>query len=116
MIQVENYISNQTVANQEVLYILRELIMNHDKGIEEQFKWKIPFYKYNRKGLCYLNVNPKGVIEMGLIKGSLLKDDWDLLKSPHLKQIRHLKFSDIDTINFERVEAFLKQSIELMKR
>lgn len=116
MIQVQNYISQQSIDNQEILYVLREIVINANKQIEEQFKWKIPFYKYDKKGLCYLNVNPKGILEMGFMKGFLLVDNSNLLESQHLKQIRHLKFSEIDTIDFEAVDDFIQQSIKLIER
>ena len=93
---------------------MREVILHNNEDIEEHFKWRIPFYKYNKKGLCYLNVNPKGIIEMGFVQGRFLKDDENLLESQHLKQIRHLKFSNIDTIDFEAVDDFLKQSTQFL--
>ncbi len=112
MLQIENYINNQTIENQEILYLLREIIINNNAEIVEVFNWKIPYYKYKNKGLCYLNVNKKGKIELGFVQGYLLIDEHSRLESLHLKQIRHLKFSEIDKINFEAIDNFIHQSIQ----
>ncbi|NJN77650.1 MAG: DUF1801 domain-containing protein [Saprospiraceae bacterium] len=74
MIYVENYIERQNADNQIILYILRDVILGFNPLIEERFSYKIPFYYFNNKPLCYLNVNREGVVDLGFTKGYLMTD------------------------------------------
>lgn len=113
MIYIENYIERQTPENQVILYVLRDLILSINPLIEERFSYKIPFYFFNKKSLCYLTVNKKGVVDLGFTKGYLMSDMFNALQSLHLKQVRHLKFTNENEIDTSIIEYFIRQGIEI---
>ena len=53
---IEEYFLKQREPLQSVLLYLRQVIFETLPDIEEKYKYKIPFYYYNGKSLCYLNI------------------------------------------------------------
>lgn len=113
MIYIKNYIERQTLDNQLILYVLRDLILSFNPLIEERFSYKIPFYYFNKKPLCYLNVNKKGFVDLGFTKGYLMVDIFKVLQSQHLKQVRHLTFENVEMIEMAVIRHFGQQGIKM---
>lgn len=109
MLYINEYIERQTIENQSILYALREIIINFDGKIEEKFKYKIPYYHYRGKSFCYLSINKNGEVDLGLVNGNQMDDDYGFLQSHHLKIIRHLKFNTIEEEAFNHISYYLEQ-------
>jgi uncharacterized protein YdhG (YjbR/CyaY superfamily) len=53
---IEDYFLKQRKPLQSVMLFLRQIIKETLPEIEEKYRFKIPFYYYNGKQLCYLNI------------------------------------------------------------
>jgi hypothetical protein len=79
--------------------------------IEENIKYKIPFYSF--KGpLFYFNKKGRGV-NLGFYHGVKLKDETSILSGHELKMIRHFYFDQRTDIPMEIVKDLILQSIDI---
>lgn len=108
------YIENLPDHKRGIALELRSIILNSIPGVEEQYKYKCPFYVY-RGLLCYLSPTKNGMY-IGFIKGTSLQDEDQRLTGEHLKQIRHLNFNSISDIDEDVVKDFLFQAVEVNSR
>lgn len=115
MLYINEYIERQTIENQSILYLLRDVILNFDDEVEEKFKYKIPYYHYRGKSFCYLNIK-NDQVELGLINGNQMHDEFNILQNHHLKSIRHLQFNNIDETNLKYVPIYLEKGKVLLDK
>ncbi len=100
----------------EEMQALRNIVL--DCGLMEEWKWKHPCYTDHGKNICIMSPLKNHLI-LGFFKGSLLKDELKLLKSPgeHSNHSRYLKFESLDEIlkNPAEIKAYIFEAIEIEK-
>ncbi len=110
---ISSYIERQAEDQWELLYLLDDLITSSAHGVISEIKWKIPFYSY-RGPLCYINAKDSR-IEIGFLKGYLLKSHLDYLVHAKTKLVRHIHISSMEDFkqNVDKIEAILQEAILL---
>lgn len=107
--QVEAYILDLEPERREIALLLRDLIMSSAPGVEEAFKWKVPFYGY-RGALCYIN-NRKQGLDLGFLQGHLLSDPSGVLEDRGTKQVRHLNLRNKEQLISESFQQILQEAL-----
>lgn len=112
---VDNFLFDLPEKERLTMEILRDIIFETVKGVEESIKWRIPFYQYHGL-LCYLNYEKKSKqVCIGFIEGVLLKDEKGVL-SKDTQNIRKLYVPDIEKLKVRMLKSFLRQAIEINKK
>lgn len=107
--RVEAYILDLQLEEQKFVFLLREKLMNAAPGVEEAFKWKVPFYSYYG-ALCFINRTKKGV-EIGFVHGNEIEETFGLLEDRGTKQVRHLPISNQAQLLTEEFDIILQQAL-----
>lgn len=102
MEQVETYLTKQPLAQKEILISLRQLILSTFPGIEENFKYGVPWYQDK----FYL-VGLKDSVNLGFVIEGLSSKEQALFKGTG-KLMRHLKFKSIPEINQHQLQKLLR--------
>ncbi|RVU02730.1 DUF1801 domain-containing protein [Mucilaginibacter limnophilus] len=75
---IDDFFLNKEEPVKSCLQALREILLNYNPRITEEWKYSMPFYCYNGKMFCYLWVDKQtsqpyiGVVEGGRIDHPLL--------------------------------------------
>ena len=113
--RVEEYFYSKDEKFLELLFILRNAILNIDSRIIETIKYNIPFYIY-KKNIFYLNVHKDKYIDIGFTDGfNLTNCSHNLIAGDNrntMKSLRYYSISDLDESVLQEtlVEAILYQS------
>lgn len=87
---------------------LRKIIL--DCGLNEEFKWRLPCYTFQKKNIVILQ-NFKEYAALMFFKGSLLEDPHNVLVQPGKSQAqRQIRFKTVEEI--EELELIIKEYIE----
>ncbi|MDO6802820.1 DUF1801 domain-containing protein [Wenyingzhuangia sp. 1_MG-2023] len=54
MNNTNNFFEKQEEPNKSAFLFLRDFIINHESDIELLYKWKLPYFYFKGKPLCYL--------------------------------------------------------------
>ena len=83
-----------------MLYV-RSVILKTLPNVEEKYNYSIPFYHYNKKPFCYLNIlKGTNCVDVAFVKGFLLKDEFPPLKDyNNRKLVRSLQYNQLVSIN-----------------
>jgi hypothetical protein len=111
--KVEAYIKSFEKPKRVMLEALREVVLKTLPGVEEEFKYNVPFYK----PVCYLSIR-KGVACLSFCYGSFLPKKYGLVKERG-KFVRHLIFHSYKDTRKKKVfevlrTAYRKRSIGLL--
>lgn len=90
---------------------LRGLIVNAADGLEENIKWKVPFYYYHGP-LCYINAEKTGVV-LGFYRGGEMEDALGLFRASDLKQVRHIFIAREKDIEDYEIREYIYRSMDL---
>ena len=95
----ENYIFNQNEPYQSIMLYVRSVILKTLPNVKEKYNYSIPFYHYNNKPFCYLNIL-KGTfcVDVAFVKGSMLHKQF-----PELKDYNNRKF--VRSLQYDRLES-----------
>jgi hypothetical protein len=106
MNEVEVYIQNCKDKNQkQLLQYFHSVIMSFE-DITTKLSFKIPFYYYQKKWLCYINpIKPNG-IEFCFNKGFELSNKHQILEAKERVLVKGISF--FDTENEERIEQLIE--------
>lgn len=106
---VADYISDCDPRVQQIMYALREVIVNAHPQIQESIKYKLPFYTYH--GLLFF-LNPrKDYVEMGFCNGAFLHDERGIFKALDRAYIRHLYVYNIEDAFKDSTRELIQQAI-----
>ncbi|MFM7022912.1 MAG: DUF1801 domain-containing protein [Flavobacteriales bacterium] len=113
----ENYIYSAPEQYRDLLYRLREIILNSSPFIEEKISYNIPLYKHFGI-VCYIAHNKRGV-EVGFWRGHQLSNAQGVLVSDGRKiiySIIYQKFEDLDEgILMEVLQEAMMLNEEIVK-
>jgi hypothetical protein len=108
---VQAYFDRQSPHNQEIMYLLRHLILSSDPRIVEEAKFNTPFYMY-RGWLCYLNSRPK-YVDLGFCRGAKLSNEDGLLLTANRKTVTSLRISEMIDIQEDRFREIIQEAMLL---
>lgn len=108
----ENYILKQPEPYQSILLQLQILIETTVPKAELLYKWKLPFYYYEGKPFCYLNVT-KGYVDLGFWGGKHLSEFDHHLVSENRKVMKSLRYFSVDEIDGEILIRILQKIEEV---
>lgn len=108
------FLEKQEPARGCLLY-LRSLIIGFDKGINEEWKYRMPFYCYNGKMLCYLWTNKKnGKPYIGIVDGN--KIDRPELLIEKRNRMKILPIDPMGEIPVALIDAILFEILQLRQK
>ncbi len=110
--EIENFIANR--ENEEIRFLLNEchqVITQTLPEVQGSIKWRVPFYHYGKKPLCYLTPKPKHII-IGFVKGIHLNNYHQKLVG-NQKQIRHFIVKSHENIWSDDLIGTLLEAAEL---
>lgn len=113
--KVDGYLENTKTYGKE-LTLLREIAL--ETGLIEEFKWKQPSYTFNGS-IVFILSEFKNYCAINFFKGSLLKDDENLLVKPgeNTSGGRQMRFTSTKEIldKSTTIMAYLFEAIEVEK-
>jgi hypothetical protein len=105
---VDEHLSRLPEKIQQLVEILRRIILSSSEQVQEQIKYKIPFYSY--KGhLCYINPSDEKVV-LGFSRGADLPDEFRMLIGTG-KSIRHVVFNASQKIDEDKVRNLIYEAL-----
>ena len=108
----ENYILNQKEPLQSILLFVRQIIFTTIPEMEEKYKYKIPFYYYKGKPVCYLNIlKGTNYVDLGFWDGFKLPNKHHLLKANNRKMVKSLEFKNLETINVIALQETILEAV-----
>lgn len=112
--EIDNFYLQKDEPLRSCIQALRQYILNYNKNITEAWKYRMPFFLYNKKMFCYIwfektTLNPYlGIVEGRNIEHPLLvKGDRSRMKILMIDPDRDLPIKAIDTI-FKKALVFYK--------
>ena len=95
------YILNQPENYRNILFHIIAVVENTLPEVTLEYKWRIPYFYYKKKPLCYLNASHKhGFVDVGIAKGFQLKNNLKHLISDNgrntIKSLRYFSLEEID--------------------
>lgn len=103
---IDQYFLDKPEPVKSCLQFLRDYILGLDAGVEEAWRYGMPFYLYNRKRFCYLWVHKKlGQPYIGLTDG--LKIDDPCLLQEQRSRMKILLVDPAEDIPLEKIREIL---------
>lgn len=95
----ENYILNQPEPYRSILFHLQVIIKKTLPEADLKFKWKVPFYYFD-KTRCYLNMpKNKNFVDLGFWNAAHLTVHLDHMTIAGRKMMRSIRYKTLDEID-----------------
>jgi hypothetical protein len=92
---------------------LREVILQGDKGLQEDIKWGQLTFSKAKKNLAFIYSSAKsGYINLGFFKATLLDDPQKMFEGTG-KLMRHIKLYPHSIIPSEQIQDWIRQAAAL---
>jgi len=100
--------------NRGCFLALRSHILSLDDGISETWKWKVPFFMFKKKGLCYLWKDTKTQQPyIGIVKGKEM--DHPMLDQGNRKSMKVLHINASEDLPLELITEIFREALTLYK-
>ena len=110
--EVDQFYLNHEEPTRSFLLAVKEIVLRYDSGITHEWKYKLPFFCYHGKMLCYIWFHQKlKRYYLGFYHGNLINDP-DLLAENRSK-IKILLLSEQDDIPVEKINNILAIAVNL---
>jgi hypothetical protein len=110
----EEYILKQPLHLQSIMLHLCAVVEQVVPEADLLFKWKLPFYYFKKKPLCYLNpIKKENAIDLCFFKGHELKKHRDLMIIENRKIVTSLRYNDLKTIDSKVLKEVLLEAVSL---
>ncbi len=110
--QIDKMISATDGWKGTILKELRELILETNPEIKEEWKWDVPVFAYNGM-ICAISAF-KDHVKINFFKGAQLKDTHNVINGGlESKNHRSIDFFEGDKINKQAVSDLIKQAVSL---
>lgn len=106
-----DFIYQQSDNQQEILFLLHELILSFPE-IEDKIRYKVPFY-FKKSWICYLNPVKGDGIELAFTRANELSNEQGLLDFGDRKQIAGIKLYNKEAIPTDTILEILQEAILL---
>ena len=110
---VDSWIFEHDPAIRQICVALRDAIMSADPEIRESIKWSNPVYEKNGK-LFYISANDSYAM-LGFFTGARLADAYGRIEGTG-KSMRHIKVRALEDIDFEQLESWVREALELDRK
>lgn len=113
---VEEYFFNQQEPYQSIMLYIRSVIFKTLPGVGEKYSYKIPFYYYDNKPMCYLNVlKGTNFVDIAFVQGVFLEDKFPILVDLNKrKQVRSLQIQQLEDFDEIMFTELLKEAADLL--
>jgi hypothetical protein len=107
----ELYILNQPEPFREIIMQLQQIIEKEIPDLELLFKWKLPYYYFNGKGFCFINVSHKQkYVDLAFNKGYQLQKNEEFLIGEKRNTFKSLRYATVEAIDFEILVSVVKEA------
>lgn len=105
---------NQDEPNKSCYLALRDIILNIDKNITPEWKYKLPFFYYKGKMLCYLWKDKKtNQPYVSFMKGKFIEHE--LLEQGDRKLAKILRINPLKDLPKKEIEEIVRMSFRYIK-
>lgn len=113
MNEVEQFLNEKQHVLDKQIRLVREIILQTDKRIDETIKWSAPTFMY-KGNIASFNLRAKKHVSLMFHKGAILEDPTGILEG-NGKQARVMKFKDVNDIENKKtaLENIIKYWIVL---
>jgi hypothetical protein len=109
---LDNFYFQQPNTIKDCLLALRTIILNQDKGITAEWKYRMPMFCYKGKMLCYLWIHKTSRQPyLGIVDGKLI--DHPALIMEKRARMKIMLFDADEDLPMADIEDILKQAIKL---
>lgn len=113
--ELDQFYLKQAEPYKSCLLGLRDIILSVDRNITPEWKYKLPFFYYKGKMLCYLWIHKKYKQPyIGFVDGNLL-DDESLLKEERAK-MKILLVNPDEDLPIEKINTLLMKVLYFRKK
>jgi uncharacterized protein YdeI (YjbR/CyaY-like superfamily) len=111
--KVDAFLKKKNHPLDREIQMVRAIILNTDKRIEEDIKWSVPTFMYKGNIASYY-MNAKKFVSLMFHKGALIQDTYGLLEGDG-KEARVARFIDVADIKKKKkaLEKVVKEWIRL---
>lgn len=115
MRELDLFYLNKEEPIRSCLLGLRDIILSVDDEITAEWKYKLPFFYYKGKMLCYLWIHKKYKQPyIGFVDGNLLEDESLLIEKRTKMKI--LLVNPAEDLPFEKIIMMIKKSLYLRNK
>lgn len=115
MTELEQFYENQPPELREVYLALRQIILKQDENITPEWKYKLPFFYYKGKMLCYLWFHKSFKMPyISIMDANLLRDERLLMEDR--KRAGILLINPKEDLQIDLIEEILQNTLELFKK
>jgi hypothetical protein len=109
---LENFYLQKEEPNKGCLLALRDIILSHNANITAEWKYKMPFFYYKGKMLCYIWVHKKYLQPyIGFMQSAHLAHPDLIIEKRAMVKI--MLFDAEKDLPFVDIEELLKKSLEV---
>lgn len=110
----ETYILNQPEPYRSILLHLQVIVETTIPEVELLYKYRIPFYYYKKRPLCFLNAShKKQFVDICFVRGNQITIHQDLLVTEKRKKMASLRYKSIEDIDNAFLIDVLKNVLTL---
>ena len=107
---LDNFYLKHKESARGCLLVLRDIILKHNNEITAEWKYKLPFFYFKGKMLCYLWIHKKYKNPyIGFVDGNLIAHA-DLLQEKRAR-MKILLIDQNEDLPVDKINAILKQAI-----
>ena len=110
--ELDHFYLKYEEPTQGCLLALRDIILKHDENITAEWKYKLPFFYFKGKMLCYLWIHKKYKQPyIGFVDGGLI-DHEDLLQEKRAR-MKILMVMDDGDLPIDTINDILKSAVQI---
>ncbi|MEN8839390.1 MAG: DUF1801 domain-containing protein [Flavobacteriales bacterium] len=110
MTDIEEFYAAMKEPNKSCFLFLKHFILKQDSLMEEKWKWKLPFFYYNKKPFCYLWVNKETNLPYVCFVRSLHINRPEMLLEGR-KKMKSLTIDPREDIDIDLLSSIIKESL-----
>jgi uncharacterized protein YdhG (YjbR/CyaY superfamily) len=111
---IRKYHDDQEEQTREALLYLRKHILNSDKSISEEWKYRLPFFYFKGKMLCYFWSDKKTKLPyIGFMDGVSM--DHPALVQSDRKRVKVYTFNPSEDIDIQTIDELLGLALSIKK-
>lgn len=115
MTELEQFYENQPPELREVYLALRQIILKQDENITPEWKYKLPFFYYKGKMLCYLWYHKSFKMPyVSIMDANLLGDERLLMEDR--KRAGILLVNPNEDLKIDLIEEILQNTLDLFRK
>lgn len=115
-VAVDLLVSTWPEHRQQLVDVLRDMILNASPAISESVKFNIPFYDMNG---MFMYISPakgktQGVL-LAFCQGRLMDDPESIFSAHDRKEVRHIVIDQLDERLFDIIQRYIYEAVTINK-